>query len=124
MAHSMEFERLVDEARPRVREITVDELRAKQARGECVRLIDARALAPDGGAADRRKDEAAGRSPEGRRSRVAASLKGKVLLDTNVFIDYLRAGLHTDWVAGQVDGTVRFLSAVVLMELRLGATSP
>ncbi len=52
---------------------------------------------------------------------MAAPLKGKIVLDTNVFIDYLRAGLHEDWVAGQVEGTVRFLSSVVLMELRLGA---
>lgn len=55
---------------------------------------------------------------------MAPSLRGKVVLDTNVFIDYLRAGLHEEWVAGQVEGTVRFLSAVVLMELRLGADSP
>jgi predicted nucleic acid-binding protein len=51
-------------------------------------------------------------------------LKGKVVLDTNVFIDYLRAGLHAEWVAGQVEGTVRFLSSVVLLELRLGADTP
>jgi predicted nucleic acid-binding protein len=48
----------------------------------------------------------------------------KVILDTNVFVDYLRAGLHADWVAGRVAGTVRFLSALVLMELRLGADTP
>ncbi|MBI4864863.1 MAG: PIN domain-containing protein [Candidatus Riflebacteria bacterium] len=48
----------------------------------------------------------------------------RVILDTNVFIDYLRTGAHAEWVAGQVEGTVRFLSAVVLMELRLGADTP
>ena len=50
--------------------------------------------------------------------------RAKVVLDTNVFIHYLRAGLHADWVAGRVDGKLRFLSAVVLMELRLGADTP
>jgi predicted nucleic acid-binding protein len=44
-----------------------------------------------------------------------------VLLDTNVFIDYLRQELHADWVFGRVGSTIRFLSSVVLMELRLGA---
>ena len=48
----------------------------------------------------------------------------KVILDTNVFIDYLRAGRHADWVAGRSQGLVRFLSAVVLLELRLGARTP
>jgi predicted nucleic acid-binding protein len=52
---------------------------------------------------------------------MAVSVTGKVLLDTNVFIDYLRADLHVDWVFGGVNNTIRFLSAVVLMELRLGA---
>jgi len=42
MKHSSEFEALVDEARGRVREITVDELLARQARGEKLRLIDVR----------------------------------------------------------------------------------
>ncbi len=55
---------------------------------------------------------------------MAVPVAGKVLLDTNVFIDYLRAGLHTDWVFGRVGNTVRFLSAIVLMELRLGADTP
>ncbi|MBI2896971.1 MAG: type II toxin-antitoxin system VapC family toxin [Deltaproteobacteria bacterium] len=45
----------------------------------------------------------------------------KVLLDTNVFIDWLRLGRHPDWVIGSAMGAVRFLSSVVLMELRLGA---
>ena len=48
-------------------------------------------------------------------------MAGKVVLDTNVFIDYLRVGMHADWVAGRVEGTVRFLSSIVLLELRLGA---
>jgi len=51
---------------------------------------------------------------------VAVHLAGKVLLDTNVMIDYLRTGAHGQWVHGQVKHTVRFLSSVVLMELRLG----
>jgi len=48
-------------------------------------------------------------------------IAGKVVLDTNVFIDYLRADLHADWVFGRTENVVRFLSSVVLMELRLGA---
>ena len=55
---------------------------------------------------------------------MAVSVTGKVLLDTNVFIDYLRAGLHADWVFGRVGHIIRFLSAVVLLELRLGADTP
>jgi len=52
---------------------------------------------------------------------VAVPVSGKVLIDTNVFVDYLRVGLHADWVFGRVGDTIRFLSSVVLMELRLGA---
>src|SRR3990170_7810329 len=52
---------------------------------------------------------------------MAVPVTGKVLLDTNVFIDYLRADLHEDWIFGGVGNTIRFLSSVVLMELRLGA---
>jgi predicted nucleic acid-binding protein len=52
---------------------------------------------------------------------MAVPVTGKVLLDTNVFIDYLRADLHVEWVFGGVSNTIRFLSAIVLMELRLGA---
>ncbi len=52
---------------------------------------------------------------------MAAFLSGKIVLDTNVFIDYLRAGLHADWVAGHAGNTVRFLSSIVLFELRVGA---
>jgi predicted nucleic acid-binding protein len=44
-----------------------------------------------------------------------------VLLDTNVFIDYLRADLYADWIFGGVSNITRFLSSVVLMELRIGA---
>jgi predicted nucleic acid-binding protein len=54
---------------------------------------------------------------------VALSVTGKVLLDTNVFIDYLRAELHADWIFGGVSHIVRFLSSVVLMELRIGANT-
>lgn len=49
---------------------------------------------------------------------------GKIVLDTNVFIGYLRAGLYADWVFGRVNRTIRSLSAVVLMELRFGADTP
>lgn len=48
----------------------------------------------------------------------------KVLLDTNVLIDFLRAGLHTDWLLGRDARIIRFVSAVVFLELRLGADSP
>jgi rhodanese-related sulfurtransferase len=40
MAHSPAFLQLVDETRPRVREVTVDEARARQAAG--ARLVDVR----------------------------------------------------------------------------------
>jgi predicted nucleic acid-binding protein len=52
---------------------------------------------------------------------LALPLVGRLLLDTNVFIDYLRDGAHERWVFGHVGATVRFLSSVVLAELRLGA---
>ena len=52
---------------------------------------------------------------------MALPVTGKVLLDTNVFIDYLRAELYVDWIFGGVSHIVRFLSSVVLMELRIGA---
>ncbi len=32
---------------------------------------------------------------------MAVPVVGKVLLDTNVFIEYLRAGLHAEWVWGE-----------------------
>jgi predicted nucleic acid-binding protein len=55
---------------------------------------------------------------------MAVSVTGKVLLDTNVFIDYLRADLHVDWIFGGVSNTIRFLSSVVLMELPLARIQP
>jgi len=55
---------------------------------------------------------------------VALPVTGKVLLDTNVFIDYLRAELHADWIFGGVSHIIRFLSSVVLIELRIGADTP
>lgn len=48
----------------------------------------------------------------------------KILLDTNVFIDWLRSGLHAEWVVGRAGGAVRFLSSIVLLELSLGADTP
>jgi predicted nucleic acid-binding protein len=54
---------------------------------------------------------------------VAVSLGGRILLDTNVFVDYLRIGAHAEWVWGGPVPRIRFLSAVVLMELRLGAST-
>lgn len=52
---------------------------------------------------------------------MALPIGGKVLLDTNVLIDFLRTGMHTEWVLGGHGTVVRFISAVVLLELRLGA---
>jgi predicted nucleic acid-binding protein len=52
---------------------------------------------------------------------VALPVTGKVLLDTNVFIDYLRADLYAEWIFGGVSNVIRFLSSIVLMELRIGA---
>jgi predicted nucleic acid-binding protein len=52
---------------------------------------------------------------------VALLVTGRILLDTNVFIDYLRSGRHEAWVWGGRESRIRFLSAVVLMELRVGA---
>jgi len=52
---------------------------------------------------------------------VAVLVTGRVLLDTNVFIDYLRSRRYGDWVWGGGEARIRFLSAVVLMELRVGA---
>jgi predicted nucleic acid-binding protein len=45
----------------------------------------------------------------------------RTLLDTNVYIDWLNQGLREEIVIGA--GRVRILSAVVLMELRAGATT-
>jgi predicted nucleic acid-binding protein len=55
---------------------------------------------------------------------MAVPVAGKILLDTNVFIGYLRSGLYPEWVLGRVSHTIRFLSAIVLMELRFGADTP
>lgn len=55
---------------------------------------------------------------------MALPIGGKVLLDTNVLIDFLRAGLHSEWVLGGQGTVVRFISAVALLELRLGADTP
>jgi predicted nucleic acid-binding protein len=55
---------------------------------------------------------------------MALPIGGKVLLDTNVFIDYLRAGLRAEWVLGGSGAIIRFISAIVLLELRLGADTP
>lgn len=55
---------------------------------------------------------------------MALPIGGKVLLDTNVLIDYLRAGLHTEWVLGGGGSIIRFISAITILELRLGADTP
>ncbi len=55
---------------------------------------------------------------------MALPVVGKVLLDTNVLIDFLRVGMHTQWVVGGHGNVVRFISAIVLLELRLGADTP
>jgi len=44
-----------------------------------------------------------------------------VVLDTSVYVSWLNQGLHAEWLLGP--GVVRCLSAVVLMELRVGATT-
>ena len=44
----------------------------------------------------------------------------KVVLDTNVYVDWLNHGHRPELMLGA--GLVRYLSAVVLMELRIGAT--
>lgn len=43
----------------------------------------------------------------------------RVLLDTNLYIDWLNDGAHEGLMLGP--GLVRYLSAVVVMELRVGA---
>lgn len=45
----------------------------------------------------------------------------RAILDTNIYVDWLNGGLHEDLVVGP--GRLRILSAVVLMELRIGATT-
>ncbi len=55
---------------------------------------------------------------------MALPIGGKILLDSNVLIDFLRAGMHTQWILGGQGTVVRFISAVALLELRLGADTP
>lgn len=55
---------------------------------------------------------------------MALPIGGKVVLDTNVLIDFLRAGMHPEWVVGGHGTVVRFISAIALLELRLGADTP
>ena len=55
---------------------------------------------------------------------MALPIGGKVLLDTNVLIDFLRAGIHAEWVLSGHGTVVRFISAVALLELRLDADTP
>lgn len=45
----------------------------------------------------------------------------RVVLDTNIYVDWLNVGRHEDLVLGR--GLARSLSAVVAMELRAGATT-
>jgi predicted nucleic acid-binding protein len=45
----------------------------------------------------------------------------KVVIDTNLYIDWLNAGLHEGVMIGT--GLVRYLSAVVQMDLRVGAAT-
>lgn len=46
----------------------------------------------------------------------------KLLLDTNIYIDWLNRGLREKLLIGR--GAVRYLSAVVQMELRMGTRTP
>ena len=55
---------------------------------------------------------------------MALPIGGKVLLDTNILIDFLRVGMHAEWVLGGHGTVVRFISAVALLELQLGADTP
>jgi len=52
---------------------------------------------------------------------MAVPLARKLVIDTNVFIDYLRDDLPADWVFGRAGLVIRFLSSIVLLELGLGA---
>ena len=49
---------------------------------------------------------------------MALPIGGKILLDTNVLIDFLRAGMHAEWVLSGHGTVVRFISAVALLELQ------
>jgi len=46
----------------------------------------------------------------------------RLVIDTNIYIDWLNRGRHDDVLFQR--NTVKYLSAVVLMELRAGASSP
>ena len=52
---------------------------------------------------------------------MAVPVRGKLILDTSIFVSYLRAGLHENWVEGRIKDTSRFLSSIVAFELLLGA---
>src|SRR5205823_3510294 len=67
----------------------------------------------------------AGSSATQRRWRVQGHLRTRLrraLLDTNVYIRWMNRGLHEDLLLGP--DLVRYLSAVVYMELCAGAASP
>ena len=44
----------------------------------------------------------------------------RLIVDTNVYVDWINRGLHEDLIFQR--GTVKYLSSVVLMELRAGAS--
>lgn len=44
-----------------------------------------------------------------------------ILLDTNVYIDWLNTGVHDAWIVGP--GLRRHMSTIVMMELEAGATT-
>ncbi len=46
----------------------------------------------------------------------------KVILDTNIYVDWLNRGLYEEFILGK--DLARYLSAVVYMELLAGATTP
>ena len=46
----------------------------------------------------------------------------KVIYDTCLYIDFLNSGMHEDLFMSR--GHIRFLSGIVAMELRAGATKP
>jgi predicted nucleic acid-binding protein len=46
----------------------------------------------------------------------------KAILDTNVYVSWLREGLHEELLVGR--NLSRYLSAIVQMELRAGVTTP
>jgi hypothetical protein len=46
----------------------------------------------------------------------------RIVVDTNVYVDWMNAGRHEDVLFER--GAIKYLSAVVLMELRAGAFRP